>query len=1190
MKKFKHSSIAFALSIVLAGCGGGSGGDEPSAASVASDTLQNSKGKTFAELESAANSLVQSRYTGQESKAEITPELVQKAFVYMLDDSATSFTDFDFPSIENHVKSDGTISGTERCANGGTVNYSGSVKESGEGEISAKFTNCSNYSNTTITGSITVKSSVDTNELGIYFDALEMFSEGESQKLTGSLKAAQSDLGVHNGSVNVTHNILLENQNGDQIVSQLSANDDSIDDRTDELNLSGTIKFNNSGILTVNAKDLTGYSPSFRSGEIKFTGKNSSATISFSNSFPIYYLDTDLDNQHDLGTYITNIHEFVFGNQTNLNPVPLDIMSLPPAADSPYYAGYMPDTTMPITVEAGNYWDEDTPIEDLTVSFEWYVNDELVEGQYTNTLPAGIAVFGDVLEVAMKVSDGASSVLSYRTSITLSDAPNFVEVTGLPDAISPDQRVVFTAKVVDPDNKLAAQTDALIASPEGVTVDENGQITWTTPSEMLFSSQDYFFTFATGDESNPSEVSLSVKVNSQKSLPIARSGVEVPKMQNNFIIDDFDGDKKNEILTTDNSNRVMLITYNNQTPEQKWLYPYSLAENSTIKSVFAANTDNDSEKEIYVLTGSGLSVIDDLNSEARTLLSFEKEAVSGAFRDINNDGVPELAVLLQHEDSYYSARTLAVYSLENPDEPLFETVLDSANIVSFGNVDTDENVELIVDSGLVYDSATWENQWLSSNAFGENHFILADINGDGIDEIIGSSYGVTVYSAVDKAQLASLDSYNNNCKIAAANLDNDASDELIIGQCQWGKLHAYKYDSENALTELWNADSVDNDTASFQVGDSDNDGKLEIIWGSGIYDSGADKLVTADINSDSVSVRQEQIAPQLDSFVSAGWAEGAGNIEKAIFYVPNSNSGYDGGRVVQMTENGEFTPSDEISTNWNDDQATITADFDNDGFSELLLPNTALYSTSLGVMDLTTYDISYELPIDSNDRLVGVDAADINGDNIPDAIYSTRSNVKVVDVNNQTLLSSFVVSGQIKDFSLAENDAVNMVVASDELTLLSFSNGGFSEKSKLDQRCTQVEYFNFDSDAELEVACLYNEDEYYSDSNLSLIVYEVNGDGFEQVHKKALNENVIDFTVSPATKNHQQLIFATQSVDSWSNATHSNVLFTDSSGNKISRSPNLLGRPSKDALKVRLDEQGKLNLLISTSSAMYQVH
>ncbi|MBQ4880232.1 VCBS repeat-containing protein [Pseudoalteromonas luteoviolacea] len=174
-----------------------------------------------------------------------------------------------------------------------------------------------------------------------------------------------------------------------------------------------------------------------------------------------------------------------------------------------------------------------------------------------------------------------------------------------------------------------------------------------------------------------------------------------------------------------------------------------------------------------------------------------------------------------------------------------------------------------------------------------------------------------------------------------------------------------------------------------------------------------------------------------------------------------------------------------------------TADFNNDGISELLVPNTETHSTALGVMDLGTYDISYSLPIYSNDKLISVNAADINGDNIADAIYSTQNYVKVVDVNNQSLLSNFTASSQIKDFSLFENDTVNMVVTSDELTLLTFSDGGFSEKSKLDQRCVQVEYFNFDSDAELEIACLYDENAHYLTSNTSLIIYEVNGDNLE---------------------------------------------------------------------------------------------
>ncbi|AOT08184.1 FG-GAP repeat domain-containing protein [Pseudoalteromonas luteoviolacea] len=1184
MIKFKQSSIAFALSLVLAGCGGGS--DSPSKESVASETLTNPKGKTFSELDTAANSLLKSRYTGLDNNSEINLELVQKTVTHLLDDSASSFTDFDFPGIQNHIKSNGSIEGTERCDNGGTVIYSGSASESGSGIISAKFINCANYDYATITGNITVKSSVETNEIGIYFDALEMSDRREQQKLTGSFKATQTD------TVYVTQNILLEDKNGSQVVSQLSVEGLKYDDGYNQsLSLSGTVKFGDSGIVTVDATDLKGYSPSFLEGDIKISGINSSATISFNDTYPVFYQDVDLDNENDLGAYIMSIRDYVAGNYTDLNPVPLNILSLPPSVSSPYFYGNSPDTTMPITVEGGSYSDPDTAIEDLVVSFEWYVNDELVEGQYTNTLPAGVAVFGDVLEVAMKVSDGANSVLSYRTSITLADAPNQIEISGLPDTLSANQHVVFTAKVVDPDNKLETSTSALTSAPAGATIDENGQISWTTPSEMLFSSQDYFFTFSSADEQNPSEASFTVTVNSPGSLPIARSGIEVPKKSNNILINDFDGDDKNEILTTDHFNRVMLITYNNGTPEQKWLYPYALPTEGRIKQVFAVNTDDDSEKEIYVLTENGLSVIDNLNSEARKLLTFEEDAVSGALEDTNNDGIPELAVFLTNEKHSNSTNTLAIYSLEKPQQPLFETNSDNAHTVRFGNVDTDENLELIVSSGLVYDTATWENEWLSGYSFGYNDIITADINGDGIEEIIGNNNGVTVYSVVDKAQIANLDSQYNNCQITAANLDNDVSDELIVGNCHWGKVHAYNFDSGNTFTEIWNVDVIDNDTVSTQVGDSDNDGKLELVWGAGVYHSGADELITADIDGESFSIRQDKIAPQLDRFVSAGWAKKAGNTEKAVFFVPRSNSGSGGGRIVQMDKNGQFTPSDEVSTNWNNDQSVITADFNNDGLSELLVPDTALYNTSLAIMDLSTYDISYQLPIDSNDALISVGAADVNGDNVADAIYSTHNYVKVVDVYNQSLISNFSVSDHLNDFSIAANSSVDMVVASNSLNLLTLTDGSFAKNDTIEKACMQVEYFNFDSDAALEVACLYQESIFYGGDTTSLIVYEINDGKFEQVHQKQLNVNVIDFVVSPVTESNQELILVTQGGgDEWDEPTHANIIFTDSFGSKISRSPDLLGSPSKDALKVRLDDKGKLNLLLSTSVAMYQIH
>ncbi|MCF2860043.1 hypothetical protein L1286_21400 [Pseudoalteromonas sp. SMS1] len=1197
MKNFKHSSVALALTLVLTGCGGSSGSDnnlseQQKIENQASETVSNAQGKTFAELESAANQLVKSRYSGIDTQAQIEPALVQKALAHMFDDSASSLTTFELPAIENHVSSDGKIDGTQACFVQGTVRYSGQVNESGEGTAIAKFTDCVNFSGQKVSGTITVKvsqSDAGKVEMGVYVDAFEMSYNENSEKLTGSVKVTADPNSAGNASI--SQNLLIEDQSGDQVLSQLSFKELDYYSSTESFTMTGTVKIGDAGVVSVSTADLRGDSPHFYDGKIKFSGLNNSATIEFSNYQTAYYVDSDLDGQYDFGAYITDIYKFMAGQEATINPVAIDLMSLPPTVYAPYYyANHQTDTTTPITVQTGDYYDSDTPIEELQVSFAWYLNNELIADQITNTLPAGIAVYGDTLEVAMSVSDSANTVLSNRIAIELADAPSYIEVTELPQSISPNQHIEFAVMTIDPDKIHAPKVGTLLSGPSGAVVGEDGKITWTAPAETLFSSQDYFFNFATGDEQNPAESSISVTVNTAKPLPIARSGIEVPKRDGNIIIGDFDGDQKNEILTTDNQYRVTLLTNENGEPEQKWLYPYSLPTAGTIQQLFAANIDSDAEKEIYVLTTKGLSVIDGLNAPARELISFEGDILSGALADINNDGLPELAVIRSDDSDYYSSKTLSVHKLDSGHETLFETNVDDANAIEIANVDEDPNLELVVNTGLVYDMASWENQWLSGNSFGHRLLTTADLNGDGIDEIVGYNNGIVVYSAVDKSQLATLEEHDL-CSITADNIDDDESDELILGDCQWGNIHAYNFKSDKSFESLWTADKVDHGSSSLQVGDSDNDGKPELLWGTGITSSGADMLVTADIDAGGVTVRSDQIAPQLGTFTPAGWAKTNETTESAIFFLPRTNSGYDGSRVAHMSKRGDLTLSDVISSNWSGHKASITADFNNDGLTELLVPNTETYTTGLGIMELATHTITYQLPVDSNDQLITVDAADVNGDNVKDAMFGTNNSVKLVDTYNQSMVASYTVSGSLRDFTTHLNGSLSMVVATDNLSLLELTNGSLSEKSTIEQICTQVEYFNYDSDAALEIVCLSNTDSYYSDVQSEIYVFDINNEQLEQVHHKTLAENVVHLAVSPTEDNNQGLILVTQTGRGyWDEDTYAHVVFTDSKGNKISRSPKLPGMSNRDGLKVRLDDNGKLNVLLTTSNAMFQIH
>ncbi|WP_404395481.1 hypothetical protein [Pseudoalteromonas phenolica] len=1199
MQNFRHSAIALALAITLTGCGGSSNSEnlteQQKIEKKASDTVQNPADKTFAELESAASGLASSRYKGENNKANLSPDLVKKTFSYLFSDSAYALLNLDFPNLDEHVKDDGKVEGTASCYRSGSVTYSGLIKET-NGAVSAKFDKCINAYGETIQGAVTLKTinaDESKEEIGVFFDAYESKSDDKYLKMTGSLLINEAYSAVDQGvKIAISQNILLEDKNGNQVASNFKIEEFESHSSKDYYKLNGSIKFSDVGIVAVNTVDLQGYAPNFSEGEMIFTGLNSSSTIAFNGSQSAYYVDTDLDGSNDKGTYISHIYDFMASSSSDLTLVDIDSMSLPPRVGRPYFSGYNEvDTTTPVTVESGYYYDTDTPEEELAVSFVWYLNDEIIAGQSTNTLPSGIAVFGDKLEVAMQVSDSANTVIGEKATIELVDAPSYVEVSDLPSEISSGQTISFKAQIIDPDNKSEIKAGTLLSGPQGATIDEDGQITWVAPSEMLFSSQQYFFSFDNSSADKQSSSDLSVTVNSAKPLPIARSGIEVAKRPKNILLADFDGDQKNEILTTDNAYRVTLLKDNGSVTEQKWLYPYSLPTEGKIVQVFAENADSDPEKEIYVLTKKGVSIIDDLNSSARKLLSFENEADSAAIADINNDGVLEIAVLHQKSSSYYDNKTLKVYSLDALGTLLFETDVGEAYSVLFANVDEDSNIELVVNNGLVYDAATWQNQWLSANQFGSHLLAAGDINGDGIDEIVGVYNDLVVYSAQTKSQLAAVEAYDV-CSLTVGNLDSVGQNEIILGDCQWGNINAYTYGTDNQLSKLWTADMVDHGSSSLVVGDSDNDGKPEMLWGTGITSSGADMLISADITAEGVVVRNDNIAPQLDYFAPAGWAKGDNNSEQAVFFVPKTQSGYEGGRVLSMSKYGAYTLSKVISSNWNSDRSAVTADFNNDGLDELLLPNTELYDTGLGVMELSSNTITYQLTIDQNSQLSKVLAEDVNGDKVKDALYSASDNIKMVDVYNQSLLASYSATSYINDFSVHYDDSLSMLVSTDKLSLLRLEGSAFSENAVLNKACKQVAYFNFDTDAELEVACISKVDGYYSsDEKSELFVYEVKDGAFEQVHHKLLDANVVSFAISPQTSTEQTLIFVTQKGDSyWTEDIYSTVVFADSKGNKIFSSPNLPGSTMKDGIRVRLDDNGKLNMLLATSSAMYQFH
>ncbi|TMP23832.1 hypothetical protein CWB99_22935, partial [Pseudoalteromonas rubra] len=330
------------------------------------------------------------------------------------------------------------------------------------------------------------------------------------------------------------------------------------------------------------------------------------------------------------------------------------------------------------------------------------------------------------------------------------------------------QTVSFTPVISDPDKPNDTLVTQLISAPDGATMNDEGVMTWTAPEDTLFSSQEYYFSFSTpGEDSEQGAiVTEKVRVTTNKALPIARSGIEVPSGQRNIVIADFDGDNKNDILTTDNNWRIMLLEQQNEEAKQKWLYPYRLPTNGKVVQIAAANTDADSESEIIVITESGVSLINDLNSEAVSVFTSETKISAGTVQDIDGDGISEIALL------HGGATSLSVFSLKDTTKMLFETAVNDTRTVHFANLDDDNQLELILNSGLIYDTKDWQIQWAMGTTFYSGLMTTGDFNGDGSQELAGIGDGLALYSLETKSLLATHS--GGNCTITVANLDNDA--------------------------------------------------------------------------------------------------------------------------------------------------------------------------------------------------------------------------------------------------------------------------------------------------------------------------------------------------------------------------------------------------------------------------------
>lgn len=1193
-------SLACGLALVLSACGGSSSDsdktDNGSGIPVDntnpdSQKISNASQYTATQLEAAAKSLVSQKYTGNQQPAELDVIQSQAAFKQVFNAEGILLPNLTLENIENYTSTNGDVDGKSACEMSGSVNYKGKLDSNGLGNVTIEFERCQSSDGKFTSGNfaIAIKSMLD-NEFSfdVYFDNVSWTQEGTPVSLTGfyAIKDSFEYTGEYQYSVDLD---LVYNVSGKQYLYQIS-NVTQYDNQTSSESFQGDYFVSDIGRIGIDTEAL---GINFYSGKIILSGSNQTA-LDFNNDIGSdlikYSQDNDNDGLHDVGTYFSNLYDLLQGNAADKLLVDLNSLSLPPVAYSPWGSSYNIFTYTPLVVDQGSYSDPDTPIEELQISYRWYINGQIVPDQTSNILPAYIAVYGDDVKVSMVVFDGGTAVESSYFTFTIGDAPLEVELTNLPSSIHAGDSVEFTATFSDPDNQNSQQSSQLLTGPSGATIDSNGLVTWEVGDDFLFPLQTFEFTFAITNASGEviDQQVVNIDATSDKAFPVTRSGIVVPSNNQSMMIGDFDNDGNNEVLATDNLHRVFLLAESNGQYSQKWMYPFALPTAGNIIQLLTFDIDNDDFEEILVVTEHGISVIDGVNSLATSLFAIDGSIHSAAITDIDNDGVADIGYLYK-ESEYYDDSTLEVISYNEPNNTLLSIDVEQAREVVFADVDDTAGPEIITNNGLVYDAVTGVNKWISSTEFSDAHIATGDFDYDGINEIVGANtWGdITLFSAQNKSQISSLESFNT-CSINVSNIDNDAADELIIGDCQWGDIHAYNLEGTD-LEQLWSVNMQDHGSSSVVIGDSDNDGKDEIHWGSGSGSSGENIFVVADLTATSVTIKEDVTSINLDTFTGAGWSRITEDNEQAVFFIPKSSSGYGGSRIVTMDPQGEYDISDVISTNWDRSAVAVTTDYNQDGFGDIFLPTTDLYDGSFGVIQLFDYSFQWQTAATYDSDIGTIKAEDINADGYIDAAYIDGSKLNLIDIENEQIIAKYSFDSFINDFEI--NQADNIIVAREEaLSVMTLTNGQLSEQSFIEQNCNRIQLINYDTDAANEVLCIVSDT--YSTHKSDIYIYDIDDNALVEKEHYEYQSRIIDIAIDESTSNQQQFYLTTQQgTDSYWDDDNVYLLEKHSaSGHNIWRSPSLIGKPSEHSLKVRHSDANGTQMILATGLAMYLIN
>ena len=681
-----------------------------------------------------------------------------------------------------------------------------------------------------------------------------------------------------------------------------------------------------------------------------------------------------------------------------------------------------PDTADDITVIA-----DVTDLDDhrVPVSYAWRVNEEAVGDVQGATLPSEWYARDDVVTVAVGADDGEAAIVA-KLETVIADAMPRVTVNDPPDSVAYGDQVAIDLAITDADgDPVPPAAFRLHFGPAGMSVDsESGRLTWTaTDLPMFDKSMDVHWRVGATDNAVVPVSGTIRLVDEERRYPIFRTGRTQRSEFSRLAVADFNGDGNSEVLTI-GINGPQILQWSGNEYVESWAYPFVLQDIHPARrswgpgheTVAHGDVDGDGRHEIFTSVGRTVAKLDGVDRRLTAAVDVPDRLICTDLEvaDTDRDGWPELLCIASSTPSrlpntesrvvLYSATDLRVLWESEP------AVHNHSLIV--GNVDTDAALEIVTAGGYVYDGTTLALEWRFDEGFG-NEVRVADLDGDGIDEIIGRR----IFSAAERRALWDLPPGERETRVSVGDIvgGDDGRKEVAVWHGlgpdfrEPGFLKVYRYDDAQAELTLALETPLgfprlgytsEPPRRAMEIGDLDGDGRSELTLARR-HDYGVvDFKPKPEWIGDARGYFETFIGGQKDfpDFASAQLLFATNNREH-----PRG----DLARIVPLSpQTGRVSTGSAHPAGG--PLSAVTTDYDQDGSVELIVARKGNSSqTELWVFD-PAMDQWWELVrLPEGFRHPRLAVADVNGDGYPDVLMAGRSDrpkVLAVDAFNREFL------------------------------------------------------------------------------------------------------------------------------------------------------------------------------------------